>query len=159
MTTTLAKLVAQRRQLIERLQEDPGPEEREQIEHLLAKINKALDLLDGAGTGGSDKLAAAIGAKIALPEVKLGLLPGAGGTQRLPRLTGAKYALDAILSGRVNAPDLLNVAFPVTLFRIAGYPVLIACAKLLERFLDCLVDRDARDFYRIHIAHVAGVYC
>jgi hypothetical protein len=52
--TTLAKLLAQRRQLIERLQENPGPEEREQIEHLLAKINKALDLLDGAGAGGSD---------------------------------------------------------------------------------------------------------
>jgi hypothetical protein len=42
--------LSQKRQLIERLQEDPGPEEREQIEHLLAKINKALDLLDGTGT-------------------------------------------------------------------------------------------------------------
>jgi DNA-binding MarR family transcriptional regulator len=52
--TTLAKLLAQRRQLIERLQEDPGPEEREQIEQLLAKIDRALDLLDGAGAGGSD---------------------------------------------------------------------------------------------------------
>jgi hypothetical protein len=49
-----AKLLAQKRQLIERLQEDPGPEEREQIEQLLAKINRALDLLDGAGAGGSD---------------------------------------------------------------------------------------------------------
>jgi 3-hydroxyacyl-CoA dehydrogenase len=38
--------------------------------------------------------------RMGLPEVHLGLLPGAGGTQRLPRLTGAKYALDAILSGR-----------------------------------------------------------
>ncbi len=38
--------------------------------------------------------------RVGLPEVHLGLLPGAGGTQRLPRLTGAKYALDAILSGR-----------------------------------------------------------
>jgi DNA-binding MarR family transcriptional regulator len=50
----IAKLVVQKRQLMERLQEDPGPEEREQIEQLLAKINRALDLLDGAGTGGSD---------------------------------------------------------------------------------------------------------
>jgi DNA-binding MarR family transcriptional regulator len=54
MTTTLAKLLQQKQQLIERLQEEPGPEEREQIEQLLAKINRALDLLDGAGTGGSD---------------------------------------------------------------------------------------------------------
>jgi len=37
--------------------------------------------------------------KVGLPEVHLGLLPGAGGTQRLPRLMGAKAALDAILSG------------------------------------------------------------
>jgi 3-hydroxyacyl-CoA dehydrogenase len=39
------------------------------------------------------------GAKIALPEVKLGLLPGAGGTQRLPRLIGADAALNMIVSG------------------------------------------------------------
>jgi hypothetical protein len=52
--TTAVKLLAQKRQLIERLQEDPGPEERERIEHLLAKIDRALDLLHGAGTGGSD---------------------------------------------------------------------------------------------------------
>jgi 3-hydroxyacyl-CoA dehydrogenase len=39
------------------------------------------------------------GAQIALPEVKLGLLPGAGGTQRLPRLIGAEAALNMIVSG------------------------------------------------------------
>jgi 3-hydroxyacyl-CoA dehydrogenase len=38
-------------------------------------------------------------AKVGLPEVKLGLLPGAGGTQRLPRLAGVKIALDMIVSG------------------------------------------------------------
>jgi len=38
-------------------------------------------------------------AKLGLPEVKLGLLPGAGGTQRLPRLIGARPALDMIVSG------------------------------------------------------------
>src|SRR5476651_2850506 len=44
--------------------------------------------------------------RVGLPEVHLGILPGAGGTQRLPRLTGAKYALDAILSGRhIPAPE------------------------------------------------------
>ena len=47
--------------------------------------------------------------RVGLPEVHLGLLPGAGGTQRLPRLTGAKYALDAILSGRhIPAPEAKN---------------------------------------------------
>ncbi|MDH3314873.1 MAG: fatty acid oxidation complex subunit alpha FadJ [Gammaproteobacteria bacterium] len=38
--------------------------------------------------------------RFALPEVKLGLLPGGGGTQRLPRLIGVKSALDMMLSGR-----------------------------------------------------------
>jgi hypothetical protein len=52
--SAIANLLSQKKQLIERLQEDPGPEEREQIEQLLAKINKALDLLDVAGASGSD---------------------------------------------------------------------------------------------------------
>lgn len=38
--------------------------------------------------------------KIALPEVKLGLLPGAGGTQRLPRLVGLQKSLDIMLTGK-----------------------------------------------------------
>ena len=39
------------------------------------------------------------GAQIALPEVKLGILPGAGGTQRLPRVLGLETALDMVVSG------------------------------------------------------------
>lgn len=39
-------------------------------------------------------------AKMGLPEVKLGLIPGYGGTQRLPRLVGEGRALDIIMSGR-----------------------------------------------------------
>jgi 3-hydroxyacyl-CoA dehydrogenase len=39
------------------------------------------------------------GAQIALPEVKLGILPGAGGTQRLPRVIGLERALNMIVSG------------------------------------------------------------
>lgn len=46
-------------------------------------------------------------AKVGLPEVKLGLLPGAGGTQRLPRLTGVAKALEMIVSG---APILASEA-------------------------------------------------
>jgi 3-hydroxyacyl-CoA dehydrogenase len=42
---------------------------------------------------------AASGASIALPEVKLGLVPGAGGTQRLPRVLGVETALNMIVSG------------------------------------------------------------
>ncbi|UAJ09280.1 3-hydroxyacyl-CoA dehydrogenase NAD-binding domain-containing protein [Glacieibacterium megasporae] len=43
---------------------------------------------------------AVLSAKFGLPEVKLGLLPGAGGTQRLPRLVGAKAALDMVTTGK-----------------------------------------------------------
>src|SRR3984957_81863 len=48
------------------------------------------------------------GAKIALPEVKLGLLPGAGGTQRLPRLLGVEAALNLIVSGTTVASEKLR---------------------------------------------------
>ena len=43
--------------------------------------------------------------QVALPEVKLGLLPGAGGTQRLPRLIGLEYALNMIVSGETVPSD------------------------------------------------------
>jgi len=65
-------------------------------------------LLSGAALGGGLELALAAhlrlaepSAQLALPEVLLGLLPGAGGTQRLPRLVGGAAALDLMLSGRV----------------------------------------------------------
>lgn len=49
-------------------------------------------------------------AKLGLPEVQLGLLPGAGGTQRAPRLIGAQAALDLMLSGRhIGAPEALRM--------------------------------------------------
>jgi 3-hydroxyacyl-CoA dehydrogenase len=49
-------------------------------------------------------------AKVGLPEVKLGLLPGAGGTQRLPRLVGARKALELITTGDfVAAPQALEL--------------------------------------------------
>ncbi len=54
---------------------------------------------------------AAPGCSIALPEVKLGLIPGAGGTQRLPRVIGVEAALNLIVSGE-----------PVKSERIAGVP-------------------------------------
>jgi 3-hydroxyacyl-CoA dehydrogenase len=62
--------------------------------------------LNGTTLGGGLELAmcchyriALADAQIGLPEVKLGLLPGAGGTQRLPRLIGAEHAVNMIVSG------------------------------------------------------------
>lgn len=51
---------------------------------------------------------ATAGAQIALPEVKLGLLPGAGGTQRLPRLLGLEMALNMIVFGTPVASEKLD---------------------------------------------------
>ncbi len=48
------------------------------------------------------------GGRIALPEVKLGLLPGAGGTQRLPRLLGVEAALNLIVSGTTVPSEKLR---------------------------------------------------
>ncbi len=50
---------------------------------------------------------AAPGCSVALPEVKLGLLPGAGGTQRLPRAVGVEPALNMIVSGEPVKSELL----------------------------------------------------
>ena len=47
------------------------------------------------------------GAQMALPEVKLGILPGAGGTQRLPRVLGLEMALNMIVSGTPVASEKL----------------------------------------------------
>ena len=47
------------------------------------------------------------GANIALPEVKIGLVPGAGGTQRLPRALGLETALNMIVSGEPVKSELL----------------------------------------------------
>ena len=68
----------------------------------------------GACMGGGLELAlgchfriAVTDAQIALPEVKLGLLPGAGGTQRLPRLIGVETALNMIVSGNTVPAQML----------------------------------------------------
>ena len=47
-------------------------------------------------------------AKIAFPEVKLGLIPGAGGTQRFPRLVGLEHALNLIVSGAIVPASLFK---------------------------------------------------
>ncbi|MGY8903917.1 MAG: 3-hydroxyacyl-CoA dehydrogenase NAD-binding domain-containing protein [Burkholderiales bacterium] len=53
---------------------------------------------------------AAPGTNVALPEVKLGILPGAGGTQRLPRALGVENALNMIVSGEPVKSELLAMA-------------------------------------------------
>ncbi|WP_137132751.1 3-hydroxyacyl-CoA dehydrogenase NAD-binding domain-containing protein [Rhizobium sp. FY34] len=73
--------------------------------------------IHGAGLGGGYEIAlacdyriAAATAVVGLPEVRLGIIPGAGGTQRLPRLTGMSRAIELISSARrVNAPEAVRL--------------------------------------------------
>ena len=100
--------------------------------------------IHGACLGGGLELALACHYRIAtdhpktqlgLPEVQLGLIPGAGGCQRLPRLIGARAALDLILTGRSErAPKALRLGLvdevvPRSILR----QVAIAAADRLSR--------------------------
>ncbi|WP_256081667.1 3-hydroxyacyl-CoA dehydrogenase NAD-binding domain-containing protein [Massilia sp. YIM B04103] len=76
------------------------------------------------------------GAQIALPEVKLGLLPGAGGTQRLPRVLGLEPALNMIVSGtpvlseKLAGSALFDEVFP------AGTNLIEAAVAFAEKIAD-----------------------
>lgn len=80
------------------------------IEAITSRLGKpVVAAIDGPALGGGLELALACSMRIctnsprtvmALPEVQLGLLPGAGGTQRLPKLVGIAKALDMMLTGR-----------------------------------------------------------
>ncbi len=70
---------------------------------------------------------AAPGTSVALPEVKLGLIPGAGGTQRLPRVLGVETALNMIVSGEPVKSELLAQQPGQKLFdRMASSPEALA---------------------------------
>ncbi len=77
----------------------------------------SIALIRGYAFGGGLELAlactfrlAARTARLGLPEIKLGLIPGYGGTQRLPRLIGEARALEMILTGRaVMAEEALQI--------------------------------------------------
>jgi 3-hydroxyacyl-CoA dehydrogenase len=77
---------------------------------------------------------AAPGTQVALPEVKIGLVPGAGGTQRLPRVLGLENALNMIVSGEPIASELLAKAPGQKLFDriVEGDLLEAACAYALE---------------------------
>ncbi|SDK87879.1 3-hydroxyacyl-CoA dehydrogenase [Franzmannia pantelleriensis] len=91
--------------------------------HLEASAKPLVVALHGTALGGGLEVAlgcqfrvALPGTRVGLPEVKLGLLPGAGGTQRLPRLTGVEAALDLITSGRfASAEEALTLGIIDTL--------------------------------------------
>ena len=80
------------------------------LRHVIAALDDmpkpVVAAIQGVALGGGLELAlgcharvAWAGAKLGLPEVKLGILPGAGGTQRLPRVVGVETALSMIVTG------------------------------------------------------------
>jgi 3-hydroxyacyl-CoA dehydrogenase len=83
-----------------------SPSLHEAINAVESSVKPIVAAIHGTAFGGGLEVAlgcqyrvAVASAKVGLPEVKLGLLPGAGGTQRLPRLVGIEAALGIIVSG------------------------------------------------------------
>jgi 3-hydroxyacyl-CoA dehydrogenase len=112
------------RQVIDRVESSPKP--------VIAAIR-------GSCLGGGLELAlaahhrvAAADASLGLPEVKLGLIPGAGGTQRLPRLVGPARALELILGGEAVRAEALRESGLLDRV-VAGDPIAEAVAFLGSR--------------------------
>jgi 3-hydroxyacyl-CoA dehydrogenase len=88
------------------------------IRHYERSSKPTIAAISGTCLGGGFELAlgcqfrvAAAAARVGLPEVKIGLIPGAGGTQRLPRAVGLEIAVNMIVSGEpVKAADLAQTA-------------------------------------------------
>jgi 3-hydroxyacyl-CoA dehydrogenase len=93
------------------------PHLNEVVNVLEASEKPLIAAIHGTALGGGLEVAlachfrvAAPSARLGLPEVKLGILPGAGGTQRLPRLVGVETALTMITEGSdVGAPQALKM--------------------------------------------------
>jgi enoyl-CoA hydratase len=94
-----------------------GDSLRSGLDRLAGHTALSVAAIDGLALGGGLELAMACtlrvagsASKLGLPEVKLGLIPGAGGTQRLPRLVGRGPALDLMLTGRqVDAAEAFRI--------------------------------------------------
>ena len=82
------------------------------LDKIEASSKPVVAAIHGVAAGGGMEVAlachvrlAAPGTKLGLPEVTLGILPGAGGTQRMPRLIGFEAALDVIVGGKLHPVD------------------------------------------------------
>lgn len=156
-----------------------GGELRGALERLAALPMVSVAAVEGSALGGGLELAmactlrvAAAGARLGLPEVKLGLIPGAGGTQRLPRLVGRGRALDLMLTGRqVEADEAFWIglvdryAEPGETARMAAWQLareLIAASKPAQlaviRAVDAAYDRPLAEGLRYEAEQVQEVF-
>jgi len=141
-----------------------GDPRRDFIRHIEQVSKPVIAVINGAAMGGGCEIALACDfriiaddAKIGLPEIRFGALPGGGGTQRLPRLIGLAAAKEMILTGKLlNAEEALRIglvnavaprielearamALAESLIDKAGY-ALAAGKALLNQALDLPLD-------------------
>jgi 3-hydroxyacyl-CoA dehydrogenase len=96
--------------------------------------------IHGTALGGGCEIAlaahgriAVADAKLGLPEVKLGIIPGAGGTQRLPRLVGVPAAIDIVSSGRrLDADEARSLGI---VDRIAGHDLIVEALEFARELV------------------------
>ncbi len=110
---------------------------------LVARIPKpVVAAVTGYALGGGLELAlaadfrvAGAGARLGVPEIQLGVIPGAGGTQRLPRLVGPARAKEMIFSGRhVKAEEALEIGLVDRV--VPDEEVYAAAVELVARYAD-----------------------
>lgn len=132
--------------------------------------------INGAAFGGGTELALACdlrvirpGAKMALTETRLAIIPGGGGTQRLPRLVGMAVAKDLVLTGRqveaeearriglvhrvASDADVVGAAVALAEQVAEGGPIALAAAKAaiqegMERGLDDALELEYQQYQR-----------
>src|SRR5262249_26259950 len=125
------------------------------IEVIEACPKPVVAALHGTPLGGGLELAlgchfrvAAPGTRLGLPEIKLGIIPGAGGTQRLPRLVGMERAMTMILSGEpIPAREALDAGLIDEIIEgdlVAGAVAFVRRAVAEKRPLVLVRDRDEK---------------
>ena len=143
------------------------------IRILEASAKPVIAAVGGIAMGGGLELALGChfrvgigGTQIALPEVKLGILPGAGGTQRLPRLLGVETALNMIVSGTPVLSEQLKdtplfddfVAGDLLAGALAFAEKVVAEERPLKRVRDIVIDYpNAEAYFQFARNSVAGV--
>ena len=135
-----------------------SPRAREIQEQLEASRKPVIAALEGHALGGGLELAltchyrvAARCARLALPEVKLGLIPGAGGTLRFTRLAGPEAALEALTSGAMfGAARALEIGL-IDEVAQAALPAALALAQRV------LTEGGALPLARELRSHVRGI--
>ncbi|KPQ07879.1 MAG: 3-hydroxyacyl-CoA dehydrogenase [Rhodobacteraceae bacterium HLUCCA12] len=140
------------------------------VNHIEAQEKPVVCVIHGTALGGGLEIALGChyrvmlrGARLGLPEVLLGILPGAGGTQRLPRLTGLMPAIEIITSARqvpaqealeLNIVDALSDAEPLTAGLNFATELLVTGPKVrrVGELPAPKVDQDAVDALRAKLA-------